>query len=117
MFHGNKSSRWKSTPNCPSGAEPISTFGMIEHDSRRFAKCMLYTKTSHHSGAYHDVVWGLKCLREEVASRLLKKRDGVAGTIPVLAQRAASEGPRWTRAVGIIPPTPYKVTAHCGLAR
>ena len=32
---------------------------------------------------------------------------GVAGTIPVLAQRAASEGPRWTRAVGIIPPTPY----------
>ena len=41
---------------------------------------------------------------------------GVAGTIPVLAQRAASEGPRWTRAVGIIPPTPYKVTAHCGLA-
>jgi hypothetical protein len=31
---------------------------------------------------------------------------GVAGTIPVLAQRAASEGPRWTRAVGIIPPTP-----------
>jgi len=32
---------------------------------------------------------------------------GVAGTIPVLAQRAASEGPRWTRAVGIIPATPY----------
>ena len=31
---------------------------------------------------------------------------GVAGTIPVLAQRAASEGPRWTRAVGIIPATP-----------
>ena len=26
--------------------------------------------------------------------------DGVAGTIPLLAQRAASEGPRWTRAVG-----------------
>jgi len=24
----------------------------------------------------------------------------------VLAQRAASEGPRWTRAVGIIPATP-----------
>jgi len=42
--------------------------------------------------------------------------DGVAGTIPVLAQRAASEGPRWTRAVGIIPPTPYKVIARCGLA-
>ncbi len=38
-------------------------------------------------------------------SRMLKK-GGVAGTIPVLAQRAASEGPRWTRAVGIIPPTP-----------
>jgi hypothetical protein len=42
--------------------------------------------------------------------------DGVAGTIPLLAQRAASEGPRWTRAVGIIPPTPYKVTTRCGLA-
>jgi hypothetical protein len=38
--------------------------------------------------------------------RMLKSEDGVAGTIPVLAQRAASEGPRWTRAVGIIPPTP-----------
>ncbi len=47
---------------------------------------------------------------------MLKRGDGVAGTIPVLAQRAASEGPRWTRAVGIIPPTPYKVTARCGLA-
>jgi hypothetical protein len=31
---------------------------------------------------------------------------GVAGTIPVLAQRAALEGPRWTRAVWIIPATP-----------
>ena len=30
--------------------------------------------------------------------------------IPVLAQRAASEGPRWTRAVGIIPATPYLVS-------
>lgn len=29
-------------------------------------------------------------------------RDGVDGTIPFLAQRAASEGRRWTRAVGII---------------
>lgn len=36
------------------------------------------------------------------------KMGGVAGTIPVLAQRAASEGSRWTRAVGIIPPTPYE---------
>jgi hypothetical protein len=42
--------------------------------------------------------------------------DGVAGTIPVLAQRAASEGPRWTRAVGIIPPTPIKMLVRCGLA-
>ena len=42
--------------------------------------------------------------------------DGVAGTIPLLAQRATSERPRWTRAVGIIPPAPYKVTARCGLA-
>jgi hypothetical protein len=31
---------------------------------------------------------------------------GVVGTIPVLAQRASSEGPRWTRAAGIIPATP-----------
>jgi hypothetical protein len=35
---------------------------------------------------------------------------------PVLAQRAASEGPRWTRAVGIIPATPLKVIVRCGLA-
>jgi len=35
------------------------------------------------------------------------KMGVVAGTIPVLAQRAASEGPRWTRAIGIIPATPY----------
>ena len=42
--------------------------------------------------------------------------DGVAGTIPLLAQRAASEGPRWTRAVGIIPPTPSKVIVRCGFA-
>jgi len=27
----------------------------------------------------------------------------------VLAQRAACESPRWTRAVGIIPATPYKM--------
>jgi hypothetical protein len=40
---------------------------------------------------------------------------GVAGTIPVLAQRAASEDPRCTRAIGIIPATPYKVIVHCGL--
>jgi hypothetical protein len=40
----------------------------------------------------------------------------VAGTIPVLAQRAASEGPRWTRAVGIIPATPYEVIVRCGRA-
>ena len=41
--------------------------------------------------------------------------DGVAWTIPLLAQRAASEGPRWTRAVGIIPP-PYEVIVRYGLA-
>jgi hypothetical protein len=41
---------------------------------------------------------------------------GVAGTIPLLAQRAASEGPRWTRAVGIITPTPYEVIVRCDLA-
>jgi len=31
---------------------------------------------------------------------------GVVGMIAVLAQRAVSEGTRWTRAVGIIPATP-----------
>jgi len=41
----------------------------------------------------------------------------VAGTIPVLAQRAVADSPRWTRAVGIIPPTPYyEVIVRCGLA-
>ena len=39
---------------------------------------------------------------------MLKKGDGVAGTIPLLAQRAVEDSPRWTRAVGIIPPTPYE---------
>ena len=38
---------------------------------------------------------------------MLKKGIGVAGTIPLLAQRAVADSPRWTRAVGIIPPTPY----------
>ena len=33
---------------------------------------------------------------------------GVAGIIPLLAQRAVADSPRWTRAVGIIPPTPIK---------
>jgi len=42
--------------------------------------------------------------------------DGIAGTIPLLVQRAASEGPRWTRAVGITPATPCKVIVGCGLA-
>jgi hypothetical protein len=41
---------------------------------------------------------------------------GAAGTIPVLAQRAASEAPRWTRAVGIIPAAPYKGIVRSGLA-
>jgi hypothetical protein len=34
----------------------------------------------------------------------------------MLAQRAASEGPRWTRAVGIIPAAPNEVRDRCGLA-
>ena len=38
---------------------------------------------------------------------MLKKVAGVAETIPVRAQRAASEGPRWTRAVGSISATPF----------
>jgi len=36
--------------------------------------------------------------------------------IPVLAQRAAWEGPRWTRPVGVIPATPEKVVVRCDLA-
>ncbi len=59
------------------------------------------------------------CIRvsiEKSSNRLLKKGRQVAGTIPVLAQRAASEGPRWTRAVGIIPATPYQAIVCCGLA-
>jgi hypothetical protein len=38
---------------------------------------------------------------------MLKKR-GVAETIPVLAQRAVADSPRWTRAVGIILEPPLK---------
>ena len=38
---------------------------------------------------------------------MLKKVAGVAETIPVRAQRAASEGRRWTRAVGSISATPF----------
>ena len=41
--------------------------------------------------------------------------SGVAGTIPLLAERAQSECARSTRAVGIIPPTPYKVTLAAAL--
>jgi hypothetical protein len=48
---------------------------------------------------------------------MLKKGPGWLGRSPVLAQRAASEVTRWTRAVGIIPATPYGVKARCGLAR
>ena len=40
----------------------------------------------------------------------------MAVTIPVLAQRAVADSPRWTRAVGIIPATPYNVIVRCGLA-
>ena len=40
---------------------------------------------------------------------MLKKGAGGAGTVPLLAQRAVADSPRWTRAVGIIPATPYKV--------
>ncbi len=36
-----------------------------------------------------------------------EKGGRVAGTIPVLAQRAVADSPRWTRAVGIIPTTLY----------
>ena len=43
---------------------------------------------------------------------MLKNGDGVAGMIPLVAQRAVEDFPRWTRAVGIIPPTPYKATGH-----
>ena len=40
----------------------------------------------------------------------------MAGTIPVLAQCAASEAPRWTRALGIIPATHYKVRIRTALS-
>ena len=42
-------------------------------------------------------------------------RNGVAGTIPLLAQRAVEDSPRWMRAVGIIPPTPCKATGAAAL--
>ncbi len=42
------------------------------------------------------------------SDRMLKKANGAAGTIPLLAQCAVADSPRWTRAVGIIPPTPYE---------
>ena len=56
-----------------------------------------------------DVAIGLKTILH--SSRMLKKGGGMAGTIPVLAQRAVSEDPRWTRAVGIIPATPIKCSS------
>jgi len=33
----------------------------------------------------------------------------------VLAQRAVADSPRWTRAVGIIPATPYSVVVYAAL--
>ena len=52
--------------------------------------------------------WQPRCSIQEwaVFYQEAEKWSGVAGTIPMLAQRAASEGPPWTRAVGIIPATP-----------
>jgi len=32
--------------------------------------------------------------------------------IPLLAQRAVADSPRWTRAVGIIPPTPFLIVCY-----
>src|SRR4029077_464895 len=37
------------------------------------------------------------------------RRKGIGGRASVLAQRAASEGPRWTRAVEAHPPVPFVV--------
>lgn len=65
MFHGNEPSRWKSIPDRPSGAESIGTFVVIEHDGGRFREWMLYTKTGHCGGAYHDALTRLKRLCEE----------------------------------------------------
>ncbi len=43
--------------------------------------------------------------------------SGVVGTIPLLAQRAVLEDPRWTRAVGIIPPPLGERLIAKGLSR
>jgi len=61
-----------------------------------------------------------------VSNRMLKTGDGVAGTIPLLAQRAHSridqatleiEVGNWEHARSWDHPThPFKVTARCGLA-
>jgi len=42
--------------------------------------------------------------------------SGVAGLIPLLAQRAVSEAPRWTRAVWISPATPKGMVDLSSLA-
>ena len=62
MFHGNESSRWKSIPDRPSGAESIGTFGVIEHDIGRLGEWVLCAGISHYNGAYHDAASRLKHL-------------------------------------------------------
>ncbi len=62
MFDGNEPSRWKLAPDCPSGAEPIGAFGVIEHDGGGLREWMLYAETSHCRGAYHDAASRLKRL-------------------------------------------------------
>ena len=65
MFDGNEPSRWKLIPDRPSGAEPIGTFGVIEHDGGRLREWVLCAGTSHCGGAYHDAAPRLKRLREK----------------------------------------------------
>ena len=62
MFDGNEPSRWKLIPDCPSGAEPIGAFGVIEHDGGGLREWVLYAGASHCRGAYHDAAPRLKRL-------------------------------------------------------
>src|SRR6267143_1251568 len=65
VFDWNEPSRWKVIPDRPSGAEPIGTFVVIEHDGGGLRKLVPYAGTSHRGGAYHDAAPRLKRLCEE----------------------------------------------------
>ena len=65
MFDGNEPSRGILIPDRPSGAEPIGTFGVIEHDGGGLREGVLCAGISHRDGAYHDAPLRLKRLCEE----------------------------------------------------